>query len=84
MRRPGDRHDPLGPLARGRLARDWDEATGRSASDPLADMLYTEKDSDHAIIDAVGDIAAARGVPGPRSPWPGCTTSPPPPPLSSA
>ena len=50
------------PLARGRLARGWDETTGRSGSDPFADMLYTEKDSDHAIIDAVGDIAAARGV----------------------
>ena len=50
-------------LARGRLARDWDEATGRSGTDPFADMLYTEKDSDHSIIDAVGDIAAARGVP---------------------
>jgi aryl-alcohol dehydrogenase-like predicted oxidoreductase len=54
---------PWSPLARGRLARDWDEATGRSGTDPFADMLYTEKDSDHSIIDAVGDIAAARGVP---------------------
>ena len=54
---------PWSPLARGRLARDWDEATGRSGTDPFADMLYTEKDSDHAIIGAVGDIAAARGVP---------------------
>jgi aryl-alcohol dehydrogenase-like predicted oxidoreductase len=53
---------PWSPLARGRLARGWDEATARSGSDPFADMLYTGKDSDHAIIDAVGDIAAARGV----------------------
>lgn len=50
------------PLARGRLARDSDAATGRSASDPLADMLYTEESSDRAIIDAVAAIARARGV----------------------
>ena len=30
------------PLARGRLARDSDTTTGRSATDPLADMLYTQ------------------------------------------
>ncbi len=54
------------PLARGRLARPFDEAkaTTRSGSDPFADMLYTQltADSDRAIIDAVGAIAAARGV----------------------
>jgi aryl-alcohol dehydrogenase-like predicted oxidoreductase len=53
---------PWSPLARGRLARDWDEATERSASDPFADLLYDQKDSDHAIIDAVGVVARARGV----------------------
>jgi 1-deoxyxylulose-5-phosphate synthase len=54
------------PLARGRLARAWDEAkaTHRSGSDGFADMLYTPLTgtSDHAIVDAVGDIASARGV----------------------
>lgn len=50
------------PLARGRLARDSDAPTRRSASDPLADMLYTEESSDRAIIDAVAAIARARGV----------------------
>jgi aryl-alcohol dehydrogenase-like predicted oxidoreductase len=48
------------PLARGRLARET--ATSRSASDPFADMLYPEEASDHAIVDAVAKIAAARGV----------------------
>src|SRR5580692_4930317 len=48
------------PLARGRLARET--ATGRSASDPFADMLYPEEASDHAIVDAVAKIAAAHGV----------------------
>ncbi|WP_151993902.1 aldo/keto reductase [Buttiauxella massiliensis] len=54
------------PLARGRLARGWDDAkmTERSGKDGFADMLYTQftKESDRQIIDAVGDIAAARGV----------------------
>jgi aryl-alcohol dehydrogenase-like predicted oxidoreductase len=53
------------PLARGRLARPWHAAaTARSSSDPFADLLYTglTADSDHAIIDAVGEAAAARGV----------------------
>lgn len=53
------------PLARGRLARPWQApATGRSSSDPYSDLLYTPltAGSDHAIIDAIGEIAAARGV----------------------
>jgi 1-deoxyxylulose-5-phosphate synthase len=54
------------PLARGRLARAWTDAksTARSSNDGFADMLYTPltEASDHAIIDAVGRIADARGV----------------------
>jgi 1-deoxyxylulose-5-phosphate synthase len=54
------------PLARGRLARAWDDAkaTERSSNDGLADMLYTPmtESSDHAIIDSVGAIAQQRGV----------------------
>jgi len=54
------------PLARGRLARAWDDAkaTARSGNDGFADMLYsplTER-SDHAIVEAVGRVAEARGV----------------------
>jgi aryl-alcohol dehydrogenase-like predicted oxidoreductase len=53
------------PLARGRLARSSEDgATARSESDGgFADMLYTSADSDRAIIDAVGRVANARGVP---------------------
>ena len=53
------------PLARGRLARPWRAATtNRSESDPVAELLYTDgtADADRAIIDAVGEIASARGV----------------------
>jgi aryl-alcohol dehydrogenase-like predicted oxidoreductase len=38
------------PLARGRLARESEAATGRSGTDPFADMLYTQESSDRAII----------------------------------
>ncbi len=53
---------PWSPLARGRLARENQAATGRSGRDAFADMLYTEESSDRAIIDAVATIAKARGV----------------------
>jgi aryl-alcohol dehydrogenase-like predicted oxidoreductase len=54
------------PLARGRLARAWDEArtTERGSNDGFADMLYTPltEQADRAIVQAVGEIAEARGV----------------------
>lgn len=55
------------PLGRGRLARPWEAAksTTRAQTDGgYADLLYTSltSDSDHAIIDAVGAIAASRGI----------------------
>ncbi|WP_370963112.1 aldo/keto reductase [Amycolatopsis sp. cg9] len=55
------------PLARGRLARAWDDAksTARSGTDgAFADLLYSpaEETSNRAIVDAVGKVAAAHGV----------------------
>jgi aryl-alcohol dehydrogenase-like predicted oxidoreductase len=55
------------PLARGRLARAWDDAnaTARAETDgAYADLLYspTEEASNHAILDAVGKVADAHGV----------------------
>jgi 1-deoxyxylulose-5-phosphate synthase len=54
------------PLARGRLARAWDDAktTARSSKDGFADMLYTPltATSDRAIIGAVGAVAQQRGA----------------------
>lgn len=55
------------PLARGRLARSWDDAssTVRSETDgAYADTLYSREQaaSNHAIIDAVGSVADAHGV----------------------
>jgi aryl-alcohol dehydrogenase-like predicted oxidoreductase len=53
---------PWSPLARGRLARPWNEATGRSERDPFADMLYTEHASDKDIVEVVTAVARERGV----------------------
>jgi aryl-alcohol dehydrogenase (NADP+) len=53
---------PWSPLARGRLTRDWDEATERSEADPIGKMLYGHVASDRVIVEAVASIAAARGV----------------------
>lgn len=55
------------PLARGRLARGWDDAksTARSESDgDFADLLYSpvDENANRAIIDAVGRIAQARNM----------------------
>jgi 1-deoxyxylulose-5-phosphate synthase len=52
------------PLARGRLARADDASTTRSESNDsdYADLLYTQKESDRQIIEAVSRIAADRGV----------------------
>ncbi|MGW5746943.1 aldo/keto reductase [Amycolatopsis sp. NPDC003861] len=53
------------PLARGRLARAWDDAnsTARAGTDgAYADLLYSSAESDRAIVEAVGKVAAAHGV----------------------
>jgi len=51
---------PWSPLARGRLARDWDATSARSATDEFGKSLY--QDSDREIVDAVAQVADARGV----------------------
>jgi aryl-alcohol dehydrogenase-like predicted oxidoreductase len=52
---------PWSPLARGRLTRDWNEATERSRTDQFAKTLYSS--GDRTIAERVAEVAAARGVP---------------------
>jgi len=57
---------PWSPLARGRLARPWDDraATDRAGSDEVMKAMYTKtEDADRAVVERVGEVAAARGVP---------------------
>ena len=53
---------PWSPLARGRLTRDWDEATERTRSDEFGKTLYSAG-SDRQVVDRVREVAEKRGVP---------------------
>ena len=52
---------PWSPLAKGRLARPYGERTRRSDSDPVGRRFFG--DGDRPVIEAVQQVAAARGVP---------------------
>jgi aryl-alcohol dehydrogenase-like predicted oxidoreductase len=55
---------PWSPLARGRLTRDWDEATERSQSDEFGRTLYEQTaEADRKVVEALATVAADRGVP---------------------
>ena len=55
---------PWSPLARGRLARPWGEETPRIASDVFGAKLFERtQDNDRDIVEALGKLAAQRGVP---------------------
>ena len=57
---------PWSPLARGLLARPWQEepATQRQQSDPQFKNLYSRtREADRAVVEQLGKVAAARGVP---------------------
>ena len=57
---------PWSPLARGRLARAWEDepSTVRGGSDPWGDGVYAaSKAADKAVVERVGEVAARLGVP---------------------
>ncbi len=57
---------PWSPMARGRLARPWDQrsSTERAGSDEFGKTLYARtEEADRIVVDRVGELAAARGVP---------------------
>lgn len=58
---------PWSPLARGRLTRPWEAAQGsteRAQSDQYAKGLYSATEAaDQAVVDRVGEVAKARGLP---------------------
>jgi 1-deoxyxylulose-5-phosphate synthase len=53
---------PWSPLARGRLARAWDEVTERSSTDEFGKTLYLAE-SDRTVVERVAQVAEGRGVP---------------------
>jgi aryl-alcohol dehydrogenase-like predicted oxidoreductase len=57
---------PWSPLARGRLTRPWEDepSTSRGQTDEYGQTLYHHaQEADRRVVDRVGEIAAARGVP---------------------
>ena len=55
---------PWSPLARGRLTRDWNEATNRTENDAVGKELYAATAAtDTLVVERVAEIAAKRGVP---------------------
>jgi aryl-alcohol dehydrogenase (NADP+) len=52
---------PWSPLARGRLTRDWDNATSRSETDEFGKGLY--KPEDQVIVERVAEVARELGTP---------------------
>ncbi|MFP5405745.1 MAG: aldo/keto reductase, partial [Gammaproteobacteria bacterium] len=54
---------PWSPLARGRLARPWNEKSGRLESDEYGKRLYARTAAaDQAVAHAVASVASQRGV----------------------
>jgi len=53
---------PWSPLARGRLARAWDEVTERSSTDEFGKSLYVAE-SDRTVVERVAQVAEDRGIP---------------------
>ena len=69
---------PWSPLAAGKVTRPWgQQGSARSESNPSVDMFGRPLfyDSDKAIVDAVQQVAEARGGRWQRSRWPGCFTT---------
>ncbi len=57
---------PWSPLARGRLARPWEDAptTSRGETDEFGKTLYRSMiESDRKVVERVGEIATSRGIP---------------------
>lgn len=55
---------PWSPLARGRLTRDWDEATERSGTDEFGRKLYAATaEADRKVVERVRELAEARQAP---------------------
>ncbi|WP_445491281.1 aldo/keto reductase [Niallia sp. 03133] len=54
---------PWSPLARGKLTREWAEATARSETDEFGKTLYASTvDADRLVVKRVAEIAKKRGV----------------------
>lgn len=54
---------PWSPLARGRLARDWEEKTARAELDEFGKHLYAATaEADRRVVECVAQVAHQRGI----------------------
>ncbi|NGY84994.1 aldo/keto reductase [Bacillus megaterium] len=55
---------PWSPLAKGRLTRNWEEATHRSENDEIGKNFFPiSSESDRKVVERVAELAEKRGVP---------------------
>lgn len=55
---------PWSPLARGRLARDWDASTDRTKIDEVGRRMYAATEgADRQVVERVMAVAERRGIP---------------------
>jgi len=55
---------PWSPLARGRLARAWEDRSARSETDEFGKLLYASTaDADRIVVERLSEIAEARSLP---------------------
>ena len=55
---------PWSPLARGRLARDWNAASARAETDAFGRTLYAATlDADRKVVETLGTVASRLGLP---------------------
>jgi aryl-alcohol dehydrogenase-like predicted oxidoreductase len=55
---------PWSPLARGRLARDWNAGSARAETDAFGRSLYAQTlEADRKVVEALGAVAARLGLP---------------------
>lgn len=61
---------PYSPQGKGRLTRPWGQQTTRGEVDEVAESF--DSTADQPIVEAVGSVAAARGVSMAQVAWHGC------------
>jgi Aldo/keto reductase family/alpha/beta hydrolase fold len=67
---------PWSPQARGWLTRDWNYTSIRTETDDAHRRLFAKSaEADRKVVDRVAEVAVARGFPGPRWRWRGCSPS---------
>ena len=55
---------PWSPQARGKLSRDWDYTSIRTETDDAFGLLFGKtEEADKKVVDRVGEVAKARGIP---------------------